>query len=967
MKLKSYKKIISSFVSILFFVESGYTKLGEIDVSGPNGVNGSNGHSRSGSASSGSFGGNGTNGQNGGNAGSPTSGQNSGNINANLSWPKQGVFVLKATLQKSGNQQTNLFSNEIQIGSDGYFILKAVGGDGGNGGKPGEHGKPGSGGSGGSGGNSHSWNTYSYNDVSNTDSQGNTTYSTETTTHYHSNSGGMSGYSGSTGRRATSTLHKGADGINGPLFINVLGESGEVSTYQSRYNLALINYNIAPEDQDGILEPGEKVMIQQLTLKNTGGMPTPTSTKIRLFLKNSKYSIAEAVDLEIPKSLAAGETYTFNPETLNFVIKNNIFEIADQERIQWSDHIQPFAEMNEVKRPFTQFSNPRSIEITYPIEIEPIVTSRAIAPGESATVVFRIKNISTKDFGSSSEIKRQINLFIRKTNGDLDTQNFEFKDSLGNPWDMQKGILKAIDHLKAGESAIVEGNLHIKDNAEAFTQAEFGVRLDLTTPAGATKVTSIQDRSTSFSVSKVYRKDPSANVLLIINQSITKKQIAAYETMITDLGLKPVVWDISFYGEMALNKILQGGTSLKSDFAGMNIVILNNEFETNSGAVSATQLFSHTELAQAAAKDRIGTLIIGGNQTIISQSMELATTDEIPEINITKWKLWGKPNNNQLELIAQNKFKKISLLDPEGKYIIVHQFNPEVIKSGPLGIGKVWNLGSLQIYSSLGLQDAPVVSLGAEQLSQLNNDEINSQSTKFALAMSLSVTKRLQLISKLQNNLSNIESKNNLNLLMESLILTIAEEQSTIRKMKWHFKLSDSMLEERMIQLSELVKNSNSLSPDQNNIETQKAWAYLLSSLKKISTDSKKWWEMLIPFRTDRIVSNLMDGKIKLLEKKLFPQKGFSGKRNENQFTTDHLNELQSGASGKSVSRPKDQIRLGANKSQLVSKQNFNSQIKEKQQQVEEQILKSVLQLKDERNQFISPSEINKCHIILKK
>ncbi|HWU42778.1 MAG TPA: hypothetical protein VN132_05040, partial [Bdellovibrio sp.] len=660
----------------------------------------------------------------------------------------------------------------------------------GRGGRAGQHGQPGSGGSGGSGGSSYSWTTY--------EGSGNDRRSVS-----HSQSGGWSGSSGSSGSSPSDYLSQGRDGAEGSYQIRVLTEEG-VKTYDRAYNLNLVDYNLIPESKNGILEPGEKVFVHNLRVRNTGGMPTPRFTKIRIFLRNSEYSIADSMELEIPKSLAPNEVYTFAGNSLSFVIKNNIFRTAQEDRTRWDDHIQPLAQMTEVERSFNQFSAPRSIEITYPVEIEPIITSRSVAPGEKTQVLLRIKNISTADFGSTSELQRELAVFLRKTSGDLATSNFKLVDEQGRDLNMQEGILKAVDHLKAGESALIAGQLEIGPQAEPFSRAEIGFRLDIGTPKGATAKTSIQDRHVNFSISQVYRRDPSANVLLVVNSGIDKERSWALKKMIENVGLKPAIWDLSYYGEISLTKMLDHGSSFAEDFKGMNIVIANNIFEVNQGVTSAAQYISHRELAEAASKKGIGVLILGGDAGSVIDNTNKVSIEKRPNISVSKWRLWGKPSEDQMTEEANDLLNDISKKDPSGNYVVVHSFSPQLLKTAFGGILKTWSLGNLEVHRSLDTRHASIVAVNVGQGGNLTPSDIYSRSTEVAFAMSLSVDKRMKILNEKLKS-SNAEDVNIAYVIAQSLIMSVVEEQSALRRLQWYTNFTYRELDVRMPHLNAIL------------------------------------------------------------------------------------------------------------------------------------------------------------------
>jgi hypothetical protein len=65
-------------------------------------------------------------------------------------------------------------------------------------------------------------------------------------------------------------LGPGIRGRDGEGYIIVQRADGRQSTYSSRYRLELIGFDVTDENQDGIFEPGEHILVQHVRIRNTG-------------------------------------------------------------------------------------------------------------------------------------------------------------------------------------------------------------------------------------------------------------------------------------------------------------------------------------------------------------------------------------------------------------------------------------------------------------------------------------------------------------------------------------------------------------------------------------------------------------------------------------------------------------------------------------------------------------------------
>ena len=171
----------------------------------------------------------------------------------------------------------------------------------------GEAGRGGRGGAGGPGGSSYHWTETR----TSRDSNGNTT----TRTVMRSNPGGISGRIGSqTVGRLITEPEMPSPGRTGQLTINVRDSAGNFHIYACPFDLELVTFDIASEYD--VLEPDSIVSVDQIVIRNCGGMPTPANYTVRVFLAPDKWLISDEVDVVLHRSLKPGETYTFKNDGL---------------------------------------------------------------------------------------------------------------------------------------------------------------------------------------------------------------------------------------------------------------------------------------------------------------------------------------------------------------------------------------------------------------------------------------------------------------------------------------------------------------------------------------------------------------------------------------------------------------------------------------------------------------------------
>jgi hypothetical protein len=144
---------------------------------------------------------------------------------------------------------------------------------GGEGGTSGQHGRPGAGGKGGWGGKGHTWTTW---DDTSPDGANQTS---------HSRPGGRDGRNGRAGQAPNASLTAGRSGRNGSVQIRVIRDDLTEITYPGVYFLNVVGFDIFDENEDGINKPGEHLLVHNIRVRNTGGMPSPKQRSIQLLIQ----------------------------------------------------------------------------------------------------------------------------------------------------------------------------------------------------------------------------------------------------------------------------------------------------------------------------------------------------------------------------------------------------------------------------------------------------------------------------------------------------------------------------------------------------------------------------------------------------------------------------------------------------------------------------------------------------------
>ncbi len=524
-------------------------------------------------------------GGNGGNAGNPTDGAgggSGGNVTLTVDHHQQGLLMLV---------KGNLAGGDI--------------------GFAGERGRGGKGGSGGRGGSSYHWTeSRSY-----TDSKGNR----QTRTTFHSNPGGRDGRSGRHGAPSAYRARDGQPGNVGQLRIFVIGEHGDRVEYPAPYDLELVTFDIAHENE--VLEPDSLISIDRIMVRNVGAMPTPANYTIRVFLESDRWLIHDGVDLVMHRAIEPGDSHRFVDCGLRVRIGDYVVDEPRKRPFRLRHTVAPQARMESgIARPFRQFFFGEQIDVRFPVELTPLTSLNSLAPGETTRLIWAVKNVSSETF-DQKYLYRAVRSNLRLVSGDMESRHVVFFDGDDAPFDLlQADYRRPVSELRPGDTFLIETRIGISENSDVVPYQGFAVAvdLDLQRPKSSQhhqQYRRVDSRKAFIRVSERYLREPNSRFLLIANQKTTVNDIENWTKLADYFGSSLDVWDVSYYGFIDLMRDVDGDQSLLEQWRGMTIIIPNNYYQTPAGTRVAFEQLSKPQFLRAAADYDINFYIVGDSRT----------------------------------------------------------------------------------------------------------------------------------------------------------------------------------------------------------------------------------------------------------------------------------------------------------------------------------------------------------------
>ncbi|KAK4176545.1 hypothetical protein QBC36DRAFT_301015 [Triangularia setosa] len=377
---------------------------------------------------------------------------------------------------------------------------------GGNGGFVGEHGAGGAGGRGGDGGAGCTW---SERYVAAVHTNANGQHYTEYATRYHSRPAGRGGPGGMAGRTPNDLLYSGQNGQMGYSEVIVNYKDGRKGVFQSRYMLEVVDFKVQDENGDGINEPGERLIISDIVIKNTGQMPSPKISRLQILVRGTKWLEPILEPLEIPAEIPPGHSVKV-PGVLKAWIKNETVDRSSGTLLHAQDTVSLRAYSQRLQRDVPEFSGGVGIVCQYPLLMTTPKYLDSVAKGDIVTFSWTIQNISTKSQGRIGTLRRETGTHLSDPNGMFDLKRA--------PKDTPHDIMDIIEVIKPGEVIPVTVDFQVSELVNEFTTGNMFINLILSDPHDK-QMRNVVSFDLRIQISPSYRYNPAARFLLVINGS----------------------------------------------------------------------------------------------------------------------------------------------------------------------------------------------------------------------------------------------------------------------------------------------------------------------------------------------------------------------------------------------------------------------------------------------------------------
>ncbi|KAF3934748.1 hypothetical protein ABW20_dc0107497 [Dactylellina cionopaga] len=394
--------------------------------------------------------------------------------------------------------------------------------------------------------------------------------------------GGGGGYGGYGGKGYGSRGLNGASG-NAILQAGQYGQPGSAriqvhmkstrelgarhNFYTRRYFFELLDFQVIDENEDGIYEPGEHVIVRNIRIKNTGKMPTPTQQPLPIrIVGNDWLSSYENEDVYIPPGIPAGETVTVQGDL--------------RARIKYptTPSSRPFSVKTQVEfhaiipslngRIIRDFSGKHDITLGYPISIDAVRWADSVLPNTRVLVVWKITNRSTRALGKRSDQGRSVQYIFQ---GDRD---ITIDSDLAVVGGTGLRNTEDVNYLGPGETCTLKQEIVFHSTAQMYKHHKFNLTLALGRQQSH-EWDVVQANDVRIQVGFPYTQQPNSTFLLVVHSGTTAQQITNWQNMMASLKVVYDVWNVSLYG--GYNRPIDGSNVLNNYF-GKGIIIMGEDF-----------------------------------------------------------------------------------------------------------------------------------------------------------------------------------------------------------------------------------------------------------------------------------------------------------------------------------------------------------------------------------------------------
>lgn len=573
-----------------------------------------------------------------------------------------------------------------------------------SGGKGGNNGKGGNGGLGGPGGKGGSKYDLSQ-QVLGSDSQGRTTFNLL----YIKKLAGSDAKQGPSGTDGSTPKQENQVGVSGSFAFQI-GDT----LYPTCFNLEVESFTISGMQSENIVKPGQTITISNITLKNTGGMPSPKG----ILLQVEQNSCLSNGITKVNDTIAPGERINIkqslvvriNPQTNP---TNNL-----SLDVPISIRLIPY--LSRINRRIDNGNHySKQLSIQNPFKLSTISMPHIISSKEEAAFAIQVR--------SNFDSKEKVSLTI--------SVPAEYSNYLALKYPTPHNLTKPYSYfappLSRGQVYTFSGTLKF---IQPLPTSKISVQFSLLLEDSHTtqkRIVEKRDADLHYGEDFLYRDH---DFLLVTHKFTRSTTITAWKNAAAAIGASLTVWSVEQYAGFSYKQKRADGHSISTQLKGKVVIILNNTMTTHS--------LGQTEILEA-AKEGVATFVINNfsidNAILPFKQASQTTTHK-------KYLPFMFPAEGALKQEAEKILDEASQSKPTKHFTAIYDFAPVLIQTCP----NQYTLGTVSLYEGLSTVESLIAT------SQHDDNEV-TQADQFMIVKLLPFSRKLKLLARANDEITLVE------------------------------------------------------------------------------------------------------------------------------------------------------------------------------------------------------------------
>lgn len=281
------------------------------------------------------------------------------------------------------------------------------------------------------------------------------------------------------------------------------------ATYPGPYCLTVTKFDIIDENEDGINEPGEHLLVHNIKIRNTGGMPSPDLRSIHILIQGTQWLdpiISEPI--ELPRSIQPGQEVEV-PGVLRAYIRNEWAERPLGMMLKAIESVRLVAFFNErLNRPIPNFSGESRIFIQYPLVLDAPTYLDCVAKGDKVRFKWVLHNNSSKSYGIEGLLCRAAATKLSDPSRFFNL-TFATTDNPGEATD-------ELSEIESQSMVTIDQDFFVDKDTMEYSEGNLSLELMLSDPKSGV-MRSVQKHVMHMQISGIYQLSPNPTFLLVVN------------------------------------------------------------------------------------------------------------------------------------------------------------------------------------------------------------------------------------------------------------------------------------------------------------------------------------------------------------------------------------------------------------------------------------------------------------------